>query len=278
MRVLVLGMPRTGTTSICLALRKLGYNPHQMIELLRDPDQLPLWQEAVNLTLLPSSQNSLPPYGKPEFDKLLGNYDAVADIPGAVFSKELVEAYPDAKVILTIRDYKEWEESMQNSIWLLLKWRLFVLCRKLNVTQMAPLTRLMHSVFEVHNGNHYEGPEAKIAYERHYERVKELVPRERLLEIDTRQTSSWDPLVRFLGVEKPDNLGPYPNVEENKAMANGLESAWWSTIKWMLLMFFVSVAAIIGAVGIYWQKELWEKFEGILKMLEPYARLRPREE
>jgi hypothetical protein len=238
MRILVLGMCRTGTTSISTALRKLGYTPHQMREVLINPQELALWQEAINVTLLapqdrPAGQRHLAPYGKPEFDKLLADYDVVMDLPGCVFAKQLVAAYPDAKVILTTRKYEDWEASMQDSIWCLCTWRLFALARYLNISQMAPLMRLIHSVFRVHNGNTYGGPASKAAYEKHYDTVRALVPKERLLEMDP-ETSGWEPLCRFLEREVPKEN--YPRMAEEKSMRANLENAWWGFVHYCALM------------------------------------------
>lgn len=41
-------------------------------------------------------------------------FDSVWDLPTAVYYKELLQAYPDAKFILTVRDSKEWYESFKN--------------------------------------------------------------------------------------------------------------------------------------------------------------------
>ncbi|KAF2849703.1 hypothetical protein T440DRAFT_469115 [Plenodomus tracheiphilus IPT5] len=105
MRVLVLGMCRLRTTSISSALRKLGYTPHQMRDILIKPSELSLWQEAINVTFLPpqdrpTKQRNQPPYTLTDFDKLPSEYDAVIDLPGCIFAKELIQAYPKAKVIL----------------------------------------------------------------------------------------------------------------------------------------------------------------------------------
>ncbi|KAL1795999.1 hypothetical protein ACET3X_006223 [Alternaria dauci] len=246
MRILVLGMCRTGTTSIAVALRKLGYSSHQMRDVLANPSELALWEEAVNVTLLPTQdrpehQRKMKPYGKDELDKLLADYDAVMDIPGCVFAPQLVEAYPDAKVILTKRKYKDWEQSMQESIWCLDTWRLFTICRKLNLTQLAPLTRLVHSVFQAHNNNNYGGPAAKAAFDKHYDTVRSLVPKDRLLELDTDEDLSWEPLCGFLGKEIPK--GSFPKASEEKTMRKGLESAWWG-----MVLYFVSWIVFPGAV------------------------------
>jgi hypothetical protein len=238
MRVLVLGMCRTGTTSISAALRKLGYTPHQMREVLVNPKEVALWQEAINTTLLaprdrPSKQRNMAPYGKAEFDKLLGDYDAVMDLPGCVFAKELIDAYPEAKVVLTTRKYDEWEHSMRESIWCLCTWRLFAAARYFNITQLAPVMRLIHSVFRVHSGSHYGGPQAKVAYEKHYDIVRSSVPKDRLLEIDP-DTIQWDPLCNFLEVDVPNQ--PYPKMNEEKAMRKNLEKAWNDMVNYLSLM------------------------------------------
>jgi hypothetical protein len=253
MRILVLGMCRTGTTSISTALRKLGYTPHQMREVLVNPRELAFWQEAINTTLLapkdrPSSQRNLAPYERPEFDKLLGEYDVVMDLPGCVFAKELIAAYPDAKVILTTRDYASWEKSMQESIWCLCTWWLFALARYFNVTKMAPLMRLMHSVFRVHNGSHYGGPEAKAAFEKHYDTVRSSVPKERLLEIDP-EAIGWEPLCGFLDVQVPAEA--YPMTNEEQAMRKNLENAWWGMIEYLVMMTVLPGLVLMSAY-VFW--------------------------
>ncbi|KAI4679440.1 uncharacterized protein J4E84_008473 [Alternaria hordeiaustralica] len=254
MRILVLGMCRTGTTTIAVALRKLGYTSHQMRDVLAKPSELALWEEAVNVTLLPpqerpSNQQKMEPYGKAEFDKLLADYDVVMDLPGCVFASELVKAYPEAKVILTKRRYEDWEQSMQDSIWCLDTWRLFTLCRQLNITQLAPLMRLVHSIFQVHNGNNYGGPAAKSAFDQHYDTVRSLVPQNQLLELDTDGDLKWEPLCEFLGKEVPN--GSFPKTSEDKAMRKGLESAWWGMVQYFLMLIILPGLVVVGSAMLY---------------------------
>lgn len=227
-RVLVLGMPRTGTSSVNTALRTLGYTPYTMRSLLTNPKHIPAWQKAIDMT------QKQPPK-TPDFDTLLSGHDAVADLPGCIFAPQLIQAYPDAKVILTTRDYNAWHQSMQSSIWVLFTWHLFTVCRVLNITQMAPLIRLLHSLFKVHNGNAYEGPRAKEAYDAHYAHVRDLVNKENLLEIDADEQPGWDVLCEFLGKkERPQT--EYPRLQEETAMRAGLEQAWWGMVRYLLLM------------------------------------------
>ena len=258
-RVLVLGLPRTGTSPLCIALRHLGYTTHTMRAVLTNPSHLALWQEAINLTLTPASsrspsQRDLFPYTRSDFDLLFSGYDAVADLPGAVFAKELVEAYPDAKVILTRRPYEDWARSMRDSIGVLLTWRLFILCRYLGITQIAPLTRLMHATFTVHNGNDFSEPNARNAYERHYETVRSLVPATQLLDVDVAELD-YDSLCSFLEVEKPISLGSFPQIEEDKGMRRGLESAWWSVVQFLVVVVLIPVLTAIVGLAIWLRQE-----------------------
>ncbi|KAF1968152.1 hypothetical protein BU23DRAFT_572666 [Bimuria novae-zelandiae CBS 107.79] len=72
MRVLVLGMCRTGTSSIRLALNKLGYHAYHMdVVLEEEPAHLPYWKEALEVTYFPDSERPAhlrgePPYGRAE--------------------------------------------------------------------------------------------------------------------------------------------------------------------------------------------------------------------
>ncbi|KAF2870479.1 hypothetical protein BDV95DRAFT_607649 [Massariosphaeria phaeospora] len=271
MRVLVLGMCRTGTSSIAAALRKLGYTPHHMRLVLSTPSDIPLWQEAVSVTLTPPSerqpiQRMQEPYGRAEFDKLLGDYDAVTDLPGVAFANELVEAYPEAKVILTNRPYAEWEQSMQASIWNLFTWRLFNWCRLLTITQMAPLMWLLHSIFRVHNGNHYGGPEAKEGYDAHYANVRKSVPKGRLLEFgpDFR----WEPLCAFLGHDVPKES--FPLMDESKVMHDQLLRAWWGMVQYLVLMVVMPGSVVVlGVLSFYWRELIVDWFQAGLMRFEP---------
>ena len=100
MRVLCLGFSRTGTISLLAALNELGYHPYHMAEALKDASMdFPLWEEALKAKFL--GQGKL--WGKEEFDKMLGRFDGCEDVPCILFAEELINMYPEAKVILTHR-------------------------------------------------------------------------------------------------------------------------------------------------------------------------------
>lgn len=94
------------------ALRALGYNDtyHGYMAALENPRDCELWYEALRAKYDGIGN----PFGREDFDQLLGNCQAVCDFPAAAFSRELIEAYPEAKVILTDRDVDEWHRSVHS--------------------------------------------------------------------------------------------------------------------------------------------------------------------
>ncbi|KAF3043341.1 hypothetical protein E8E11_006026 [Didymella keratinophila] len=243
MRVLVLGLPRTNTTSLTSALRTLGYNPYTMRHLATNPSHIQAWHSAVSST---AQTTDLP---LPIKD-ILSSHDAIADLPGCMFAPQLIAAYPDARVILTTRRYEAWQKSMQDSIWVLLTWRLFTVCRLTGLTELAPLIKLLHALFSKHNGCQFNSPETREAYERHNEVVREMVPRERLLEIDAEDDVGWREVCGFLGVEQPQDRA-YPRLKEDMAMRKGLEQTWLKMLEYVVMMAVLLGLVVVGFVALY---------------------------
>ena len=98
------GFGRTGTNSLQLALEQLGFGPcHHMHEVGNRPELLPAW-DAVSRGV------------QPDWDAMFEGYRAQVDWPGARFWRELSGHYPDAKVVLTVRDPDEWYNSFSQTI------------------------------------------------------------------------------------------------------------------------------------------------------------------
>lgn len=257
MKVLLLGLPLTNTASLTTALRQLGHNPYTMRHLASSPSHIDIWTAAIPSTS--HTATSLPL----AVTNLLSQHDAVADLPACMFAPQLIAAYPEAKVILTTREYGEWERAMQESVWLLFTWRLFQLVRFTGLSQMAPLIRLLHGLFGMHNGNVYAGPDARRAAEAHNARVRALVPTERLLEIDAGEEVGWERLCGFLGEERPAGV-KFPRVKEDGAMRRGLEGTWGAMVRYLVLMvglngvvIALSIAAWVYADELRGVRDVW---------------------
>src|SRR5215469_4638924 len=98
------GLGRTGTKSMQTALNMLGVGPcHHMVEVFRHPESMRLWVDAAE--------------GRPNWEASFDGYQSVVDYPGAAHWRALVDYYPNAKVLHTVRDPDRWFESTQATIF-----------------------------------------------------------------------------------------------------------------------------------------------------------------
>ena len=103
MLVIGAGLSRTGTLSSKAALEQLlGPCYHGSTPLVERPDHIPFWMDAMDTGVLDPVRTR---------QELVG-YQAGVDLPVAGWYKELMEIYPDAKVLLTVRDPKKWYKSV----------------------------------------------------------------------------------------------------------------------------------------------------------------------
>jgi len=99
------GFGRTGTLSLKVALETLGFGPcYHMLEVLKNPAHIPIWTSAVQGERI-------------EWDAVFSGYLAAVDWPAAYFWRDLAEQYPEGKVILTVRDSRQWYDSVFDTIY-----------------------------------------------------------------------------------------------------------------------------------------------------------------
>jgi len=104
-KVIGAGFPRTGTSSLKQALEILGIGEcYHMKNLLIDPYRLPYW-------------NELEANGTTSWKELFNGFQAVVDIPGYLYYKDLLKQYPDAKIILSVRPFENWYASVQATVY-----------------------------------------------------------------------------------------------------------------------------------------------------------------
>ncbi|KAI5356836.1 hypothetical protein Slin15195_G052220 [Septoria linicola] len=111
--VIVLGLPRTGTQSIADALHLLGYEKvWHMRELHRSGAAL--WDEWTEL--LRDKQDNKQ-FHRGRLTKVLQEYDAITDLPPALFGPEIIAAVPRANLIVLERDEDSWFRSFSSTLW-----------------------------------------------------------------------------------------------------------------------------------------------------------------
>ena len=198
------GFGRTGTMSLKVALEELGFGPcYHMIELFGHPEHVPMWDAASR--------------GKPvDWEELFNGYRATTDWPACSFYEELMERYPDAKVILTVRDPDRWYESTYNTIYNIRKMVSSPIFRLAGLFRpgMGLAARMNDRLIweDTFGGSLEDRGHAIRVFERHNEEVEERVPPEKLLVYEVNE--GWEPLCNFLGVEVPENR-PFPHLNDS---------------------------------------------------------------
>lgn len=185
------GLPRTGTISLRAALGELGIAPcYHMEEVFRRPQDVALWEAART--------------GGPEWASALAGYRATMDAPACFFWRELVAAYPAAKVILTVRDPVAWYESFMSTVFL-------AMSEPERFGPAAPALRMAHRyvVEDFLGGAAEDRGRALAAYAAHVSAVKAGAPADRLLVYDLAE--GWAPLCAFLGRPRPEAPMPHRN-------------------------------------------------------------------
>lgn len=106
LQVICVGPPRSGTESLRLALLELGYSRvwHGFDVLL--PGHEGDWACLTRLAKKKYGRHVADgdkKFTATDFDTLVADCDCVTDVASSMFAAEMIEAYPDAKVILNYR-------------------------------------------------------------------------------------------------------------------------------------------------------------------------------
>lgn len=196
LEVIGTGYPRTGTASLKLALEELGFGPcHHMREIMMYPASAALWVEAAAEP------------DKADWNKVLAGYRATTDAPSCSFWRELVDFFPNARVIHSVRDPEEWFESTQTTVFGP-QW--------VERTMSLPIREFFEQAVYGEFGDRLHDRDFMLAqFARRTDEIMATVAEERLLVFEARE--GWEPLCKFLGVPVPDT--PYPKVNTREEMA-----------------------------------------------------------
>lgn len=191
LKVIGAGFGRTGTASLKIALEKLLRSTcYHMSELLGNTGHVDLWLAAAA--------------GKPDWSTIFDGYEATVDFPAATYWRELAAAFPDAKILLSVRDADRWVASTQRTIFSKTlqqisegtKWD-----RMLRATIYDPLGGDVNDLTAIRN-----------AFLAHNMAIEASIDPKRLLIFEAE--AGWRPLATFLGVEAPDE--PFPRVNSHE--------------------------------------------------------------
>ena len=199
LKVIGAGLGRTATFSLKFALEHLGFGPcYHMAEVFAGARRnVPLWLDVVR--------------GKPDWNSVFAGFESTTDYPACTYWRELTAFYPDAKVILTVRDANSWFDSVSETIF---------------SPQMqgslagSPVGAMMQGViFDAFGDRVTDRAFMTDWFTRRNQTVIDSLPPDRLLVFSPKE--GWAPLCAFLRVPVPGV--PFPRVnsrdELNQAVA-----------------------------------------------------------
>lgn len=208
LKVICVGVARTGTESLKTALLQLGYEEvsHGFVWWLHHClDSAYMYQ-----LLLKRDRGQT--ISAEEFDRVFGQYDALVDVPSIWFAADILKAYPDAKVIVNRRNEpQEWKRSFRESVLpMMLAWDYWwTSCFNTELFWGLRLTNRMW--MEEHFKNDFER-NAINAYERHYNRVEAVLENQKREYLDWIVQDGWSPLCQFLDKPIPKTDFPKSNL------------------------------------------------------------------
>jgi len=252
MKVILAGLPKTGTKTMTFALRELGYTVYDLMEHYQ-------YHREEWLKILTKGGSSS------DFMEMYENVDVVADLPACGLWQEILKAFPDAKVILTTRENEDiWLKSWLNQINEQVSWF------GLFTSTLCPTIRRFEKLLEI-AAQAYSGINlamvpsfpypvrkrndmlTKYWYRRHNAHVIQDVPREQLLIFDLK--SGWEPLCKFLNKPVPDK--PFPHLNKNGVLLKTL--ADHPVVKQMakeinILVAMVASTCVVSLITYRWIK------------------------
>jgi hypothetical protein len=229
MKLIGAGLPRTATTTQMVALEMLGLPCYHMRDMMADLGKsVPLFRKAYE--------------GNGPWDEIFEGKTSTVDWPSAFYWRELIEVYPDAKVLLSVRDHDSWTRSMQDTINQVyfgdnLMHHLADARYKIDPEFAAWIDLMIDMVWEGRGalaGTKGESSAMAEAAERWNQEVIDTVPSERLLVWNPKD--GWEPLCELLDVDVPSEPLPHANDTE--------------TFRKMLI-----IGPAITAINEWWERE-----------------------
>ena len=240
LKIIGAGFGRTGTMSLYTALNQLGFPCYHMIEVIGNKANrrhLDFWRRVAHS----------PPGTQHDWEAVFAGYAAAVDNPACCVWRELLAAYPQAKVILTthVRGPAAWYESTTETIYFTEnRWQFKVL------ELFTPFGRKFGDMSRrliwqrSHRGTMNDKDAAIADYQRHIDEVKAGVPATQLLVFQADQ--GWKPLCHFLGVPIPET--PFPNVNDRAEILRAIDKMGRGAYAILGLLGVAVVGAVWGVV------------------------------
>jgi Sulfotransferase domain len=204
LRVIGAGLGRTGTTSLKAALEELLDAPcYHMGEVSKRDDDPTVWADAYEGRF-------------PAWEGFFGEYCASVDWPSAPFWPQLADAFPDAVIVLSVRDADQWWRSVSSTIFPAMADAYFSPDSKDD-----DWTRMCRGMMAAFSAQWQEESAAKAAYLAYNNHVRATAPADRLVEWSAGD--GWGPLCEALELEQPGHAFPHLNRTADARAEMGMQ-------------------------------------------------------
>ena len=232
MKVICAGWGRTGTRSLKYALQTLLNAPsYHMQNILLNKRDAKLWYNII--------------FNKPEsikWNKIYNGFGACLDFPSCNYYKELMKEYPDAKVILTVREENGWMKSWNALNNKIIKSFTFRFLSKIPGTSFYVQKKIHNETILGPNGM-FKGltneDDIKKEFLKWNQSVIDYVPKDRLLVYQVKE--GWQPLCDFLEIEEPKTSFPHKNKTKNM----GHMSRFIGSMFTMSILAFITIIILL---------------------------------
>ncbi|CAH8497038.1 unnamed protein product [Schistosoma rodhaini] len=233
------GQMRTGTTSLKFALQLL-YNQscYHMYDIIYHYQESHI-QKWLNLFNMNKNFINIE---KIYWNDIFNECRFAVDYPTCVFYKELMKIYPNAKVILTVRDADSWVSSCRAttaSDMVMTKHTTFTENIIYRLRGLKSLPILHDNMYTKAFGPNYDqmtDDELRDAFIKWNQEIIDYVPKDRLLIFDPKD--GWTPLCEFLNIPIPENV-PFPHLNKRVDLRNRL-------LKYRFLAQFLNFSLMIS--------------------------------
>jgi hypothetical protein len=198
LKVINAGLGRTGTTSLQAALELLGLGPcYHMFDIINSEERLSQWESIICAREIA------------DWRVVFDGYASAVDGPPAIYYRQIAQAFPEAKVILTVRDAERWYKSTYDTLFQ------FALRSRESPPPASSMPGRLYRVTStmfwdgLFGGRFTDKDHAIEVYRRRNEEVIASIDPERLLVYEVSQ--GWEPLCAFLGTDVPAEDFPHAN-------------------------------------------------------------------
>jgi len=238
MKVIVASLPKTGTKTVSESLRILGYGVDDFLDQYQRHHKQ--WWKIMN-----DGQTTQ------DFKEMYKDVDAVVDMPACCWWEEIHRAFPEAKIILTMRENEDvWLKSLINQYkifdgWIAyFRWRFSIPTRRQYAFfSLANLKAFGHCFDQLlrlpYPTTAQNDMMCKYAYRRHNAHVMQSAPKDKLLVWDL--SDGWKPLCEFLGKPVPNVPFPHSNKggsEVKKLLAEHPLQTWNQRVRFVEISLF----------------------------------------